>query len=69
MFGKPFMGGIDRKGTIISGREGEITRVVKEVLNTAPEKFILGADCTIPSEISWENIKTAISTAHEYKRE
>jgi uroporphyrinogen decarboxylase len=69
LFGKPFMGGIDRKGTIISGREGEITRVVKEVLNTAPEKFILGADCTIPSEISWENIKTAISTAHEYKRE
>jgi uroporphyrinogen decarboxylase len=69
MFGKPFMGGIDRKGTIVSGSKEEIKRVVKEVLNTAPEKFVLGADCTIPSEINWDNIKTAISTAHEYKRE
>ena len=69
MFRKPFMGGIDRKGTIVSGSKDEIKRVVKEVLNTAPEKFILGADCTIPSEINWDNIRTAISTAHEYKRE
>jgi uroporphyrinogen decarboxylase len=68
MFGKPFMGGIDRKGTILSGNKDEIKRVVEEVLNTAPEKFILGADCTIPSEIDWGKIKTAISTAHEYKR-
>jgi len=68
MFGRPFMGGLDRKGTILSGKEGEIKRAVKQALETAPEKFILGADCTIPSEVNWDNIKTAISTAHEYKR-
>jgi uroporphyrinogen decarboxylase len=68
MFGRPFMGGLDRKGTILSGKEDEIKRVVKQALDTAPERFILGADCTIPSEVNWDNIKTAISTAHEYKR-
>lgn len=68
MFGRPFMGGIERKGTILSGKKDEIKKVVKEVLNTAPEKFILGADCTIPSEVNWDNIKSAISVAHEYKR-
>lgn len=69
MFGRPFMGGIDRKGVILSGKENEIKKTVKEVLNTAPDKFILGADCTIPSEVNWDNIRTAIATAHQHKRE
>ncbi len=68
MFARPFMGGIERKGTILSGSKDEIKRAVNECLKTAPEKFILGADCTIPSEVNWDNIKTAIGTAHEYKR-
>jgi uroporphyrinogen decarboxylase len=68
MFGRPFMGGLDRKGTILSGKEDEIKRAVQQALESAPEKFILGADCTIPSEVNWDNIKTAISTAHGYKR-
>ncbi len=59
------MGGLDRKGTILSGNKDEIKKVVQEVLETAPEKFILGADCTIPSEVNWDNLKTAISKAHE----
>jgi uroporphyrinogen decarboxylase len=68
MFGRPFMGGIERKGTIVSGNEKEIKGVVEEVLEAAPGKFILGADCTVPSEIDWDNLRTAISTAHEYKK-
>jgi len=67
MFGRPFMGGLERKGTILSGKEAEIKRVVKQALDAAPDKFILGADCTIPSEVNWDNLKAAISTAHEYK--
>jgi uroporphyrinogen decarboxylase len=69
MFRRPFMGGMDRKGVIVSGSKEEIKRSVQEILNTAPGKFILGADCTLPSETKWENIRTAISTAHDYKRE
>jgi uroporphyrinogen decarboxylase len=68
MFKRPFMGGIERKGKILSGSKNEIKHMVEECLDSAPEKFILGADCTVPSETDWDNLKIAISTAHEYKR-
>jgi len=41
-------------------------RKAEEVLHEAPDKFILGADCTLPSDIDWDNIKAAISTGHEW---
>jgi hypothetical protein len=41
---------------------------VREVLHDAPDRTILGADCTVPSDIDWDNIRTAISAAHEYER-
>ena len=68
MFGRPFMGGLDRKGVIISGSEREIKKTVEGVLRDAPDKYILGADCTLPGDFDWNNIRTAISTAHEYRR-
>ncbi len=67
MFGRPFMGGLERKGIIATGSQAEIKRTVEGVLAEAPDKFILAADCTLPGGIDWENIRTAISTAHEYQ--
>lgn len=64
MFGRPFMGGIDRHGVIVSGSKAEIEAAVNSVCRQAPQNFILGADCTVPSEIDWGNIKIAIETAH-----
>jgi uroporphyrinogen decarboxylase len=64
MFGRPFMGGLERKGVIASGSEAEIKREVERVLSQSPVKFFLAADCTLPHDTSWDNIKTAISTAH-----
>ena len=66
MFNRPYMGGLDKRGIIVSGSESEIKKAVKDLLSNASDKFILGADCTLPHDINWENIKTAISTAHEY---
>jgi uroporphyrinogen decarboxylase len=68
MFGRPFMGGLDRKGVVATGDKDDIKAAVKDVLDQAPEKFILGADCTLPNDVDWDNIKTAIEAAHEYKR-
>ena len=68
MFNRPFLGGLDRKGEIFSGSKDEIKKAVINVLSEAPEKFILGADCTVPNDTNWDNLKTAISTAHEHKR-
>ncbi len=67
IFNRPYMGGLDRKGVIVSGNKDEIRKIVEDILKAAPDKFILGADCTLPDDIDWDNIKTAISTAHEYR--
>jgi uroporphyrinogen decarboxylase len=67
MFERPTMGGIDRHGTIVTGSRDEIKTMVRAVLQDAPERFILGADCTLPGDINWDNIKTTITTTHEYQ--
>jgi uroporphyrinogen decarboxylase len=67
MFWRPYMGGLDRHGTIVTGSQDEIKAKVRDVLRDAPERFILGADCTLPGDIDWDNIRTAIATAHAYR--
>jgi uroporphyrinogen decarboxylase len=68
LFGRPFMGGLDRLGIIAKGSQTEIKEVVEDILREAPERFILGADCTVPSDTPWDNLKLAISLAHQYNR-
>ena len=68
MFDRPFMGGVERLGTILDGSPEEVEVMVREVLASAPDRYILGADCTIPSTVNWENIRTAIQVAHNYSR-
>ena len=65
MFGRPYMGGLVRKGVIATGTKEAIRAAVKAAVADAPERFILGADCTVPGETPWENLRTAIETAHE----
>jgi uroporphyrinogen decarboxylase len=67
MFRRPFMGGLERKGVLATGSLEEIRQAVEGVLAEAPERFILAADCTVPSDITWEHLKTAIETAHRYR--
>ncbi len=68
LFGRPFMGGMERKGEIATGSLEEIRQAAKAVLDQAPERFILGADCTVPNDTPWEHVKAAIDTAHAYRR-
>lgn len=67
LFNRPVMGGMDRKGIIVDGNKNQIKDAVNEVLKSAPEQFILGADCTLPDNVNWENIKTAIDAAHSFE--
>ena len=66
-FGRPFMGGLERKGTIVDGTADTIREEVRTVLAGAADRHILGADCTLPGDIAWENIRTAIAAAHEFR--
>ena len=66
MFGRPFMGGMERLGVIAGGELDSIRQAAQDVLAAAPERFILAADCTIPSETPWEHVKAAIDAAHSW---
>lgn len=65
---RPFMGGMDRLGVLASGSPAEIKAAAESVLRDAPQRFILGADCTVPADTNWDNLKTAIDTAHNWQR-
>ena len=67
LFGRPFMGGMERLGVIATGKSADIRREAQAVLASAPELFILGADCTVPADTPWENLRAAIETAHAYR--
>jgi uroporphyrinogen decarboxylase len=67
LFGRPFMGGMERLGVIATGKSADIRREAQAVLASAPEHFILGADCTVPADTPWENLRAAIETAHAYR--
>ena len=66
-FGRPVMGGLDRLGILSKGKPEEIKAEVDRVLRDAAPNFILAADCTIPSEVPWQNLRTVIDYAHEWR--
>jgi uroporphyrinogen decarboxylase len=68
MFNRPFMGGMERKGVIAGGTPEDIRAAVRAAIESAPDRFILGADCTVPPNTPWENLKVAIRAAHDFRR-
>jgi uroporphyrinogen decarboxylase len=68
IFRRPILGGMNRHGVIAHGTPEEIRAAVQAVCQNAPERFMLGADCTVPSETPWENLRIAIETAHAFRR-
>ena len=64
-FKRPFMGGIDRHGIIGSGTPAQLEAEIRKVVKSAPNRFILGADCTVEADTSWDRLKQAISVAHQ----
>jgi uroporphyrinogen decarboxylase len=66
-FGRPFMGGLERLGTLAIGSPEDARRAAQAALAQAPERFVLGADCTVPSDTSWDNLRAAIEAAHQHQ--
>lgn len=64
MFGRPVMGGIDRHGVINNDSMQEVYLEINQVLQQAPDQFILGADCTLPGTTDWKKIRSMIDKAH-----
>ena len=60
------MGGLDRHRRIVAGSEADIGRAVAKALGQASRPFVLGDDSTLPSDVKWDNIRTAIAAAHAH---
>ncbi len=66
LFDRPVMGGLDRHGVLSKGSPEQIRDTVEDVLKNAPERFILGADCTVGG-VPWETLRTVVRQAHEFR--
>ncbi|MBE0690761.1 MAG: hypothetical protein IH587_11635 [Anaerolineae bacterium] len=64
LFKRPYMGGMERKGVIATGTPEQIRQTAEAVIAQAPSHFVLAADCTVPNDTSWDNLKAAIDVAH-----
>ena len=56
----------DRHGVLVSGTEEEIFQHTKEVLEEMKERpFIIGSDCTLPTEIKYSRIKSVVTSVEK----
>lgn len=65
--GTAVMGGLaNRTGVMVDGTEEELKEEAKKIIRDYGKTgFILGADCTLPTEISYERIKAIVDAARE----
>jgi len=67
LFNRSILGGLDNRGIIVDGTPDEIRRAVHEVISSFGTRgLIIGADCTLPTEINVENIHAAVEAARSY---
>ena len=65
------MGGLaNRSGVLVEGSLEEIGGAVRRIIREfGPTGFILGADCTLPTEIPYERIRAAVQATVSSGRE
>lgn len=67
-FKRPVFGGLDRLGVIVTGNIDEAKKEIDKVLENAPDNFILGADCTVPSETDYARLRELIDYTHTWRQ-
>ncbi|KAA0970990.1 hypothetical protein FPY71_11060 [Aureimonas fodinaquatilis] len=65
LFGKTVLGGLDdRSGVLVDGTDEQIQSAVQKIISDhGRQGLILGADCTLPTEISTARIRAAVDAA------
>lgn len=59
----------DRHGVLVTGTEEEIFNHTKDVLDEMKGKpFIVGSDCTLPTEIEYQRIKQVVESVERLER-
>ena len=63
-----FGGFDDRAGVLVDGTEDQIIRETHRLLAQMENRpFILGADCTLPTEISYQRIHNVVKAVESYR--
>ncbi len=66
-FGRPVVGGLHDRGVIVDGSHDEIEAAVHELLaQVGTRSFMVGADCTLPTENDRTKIHAAVRAAASY---
>lgn len=69
LFGKPILGGMDERGPIVTGPREAIRREIRAAFEALGTRgFMLGAGCTVPSDIPWANLIAAKEEAAALSR-
>jgi uroporphyrinogen decarboxylase len=59
------IGGMDQRGPLVNGPAEAIKAEAHAILNAiGKRRFLLGAGCTLPNDVSWDNLKLAIEHCH-----
>lgn len=67
LFHRPILGGMDHRGVIVDGSPEAIRQNVFEIIKDfGTVGLILGADCTLPTDIDRKNIRIAIEATTLY---
>jgi len=67
LFARTILGGLDNRGVIVDGSPAEIKQAVWKIIrNFGPKGLIIGADCTLPTEINIDHIRAAVEATAEY---
>jgi uroporphyrinogen decarboxylase len=64
-FNRPVFGGLEKRGAISRANPSDLKEEVKEVCKTAPEGFVLGAECALLGDLDWKQIRLAVDLAHQ----
>lgn len=61
LFRRPIVGGLGDRGVIVDGTREEIQSAVRQVITDfGTTGLIIGADCTVPTDMPLENIRAAV---------
>jgi len=61
LFQRPVIGGMNDRGVIVSGPIEKIQAEVRQIIaGTGTRGFMLGADCTLPTDINLTHIRAAV---------
>lgn len=70
LFDRTILGGLDNRGLIVKGSPEEIQQRVHAIIDSfGTTRLIIGADCTLPTDIKIENIKMAVEATATYPME